>query len=600
MSLQSFKEKLEKMRGEYIFNFANQDDCDYFFEGYGGEEHMRNVYPVMYNYFMKTREAARQREEMKQDDPSLCMGGIETLYIEKDACESGELEGNEQYARLTLPVNCTFIDPTKNINSNDKASPWTGVTVQANVREKFKSRSLIHRNFSVPGDRYLGNIYSNDSEKESDLQDKCYIIQVEITGLAPNNEIVKVIMQGEQNIGNVEIYNIDNIIVNDPAPKSQSHIDSMQIMMLYGRNSEQPFYKDADYKGGDYYKNVFNDGKVNLLMPIKGKVTFGECVNPEGLLKPSVQAFTRCKAAYDNKQKQLTYRQDLNDDVLFDKLKDKFKPPEIIPGSQTTVSFDISIKDDGSDRSIYDWHADVEGVQDGDPKTIMLFGAFDYLAINQMGIPVEEQIVISSATKEELKNKNREYYVYKYGTNTIYIPPITVYWGCYGKDVKFMMADQTEKKASEIKIGDRLMSTDSEVVTVEDILRGEDMMIYRIQTQDGREIKVSGGHPMMCEGKVVRVSRLKTGDKLNLANGTMAEIESIEVIEYDDLVYNFIFENKDEGAYIIANGFYSGDMRMQNKKSEDVVQQISSQQQEFIDEVMRHLKMLQREEGTTF
>lgn len=48
------------------------------------------------------------------------------------------------------------------------------------------------------------------------------------------------------------------------------------------------------------------------------------------------------------------------------------------------------------------------------------------------------------------------------------------------------------------------------------------------------------------------------------AAGGESEIKEIRNIRYEDTVYNFLFEEADEGAYLAADGFRVGDLKMQN------------------------------------
>lgn len=93
---------------------------------------------------------------------------------------------------------------------------------------------------------------------------------------------------------------------------------------------------------------------------------------------------------------------------------------------------------------------------------------------------------------------------------------------------------------------------------------------------------------MMKDGESVRASRLKVGDKLNLADGSLAEVERIDVVEYNDTVYNFTFVDENEGNYIVANDFYSGDLRMQNKKDKIPERILTPEDKLFIAEMMLH------------
>jgi hypothetical protein len=161
-----------------------------------------------------------------------------------------------------------------------------------------------------------------------------------------------------------------------------------------------------------------------------------------------------------------------------------------------------------------------------------------------------------------------------------------IFRGCFGKDTQIKLADGSEKKASNIRIGDKLVDYTNRILTVSDIITGKDADIYHIKTDKG-ETKVSSGHPLMREGEYARACDLKVNDKLNTENGRFAVIKNIEVIDYNDTVYNFIFTDVEEGTYLIADGLCSGDLRMQNRGAEKKEDVISGEQEAIMAEMRR-------------
>lgn len=576
MSLQAFREKMENLKGEYSFNFSNEDDCAYFLEEFGGEDRLKEKFPEMYESFLYTKENSRKRTDSNLEASSY-FGSLGKLNI--------EMIKDGTYAVLSAPLRFDFIDTTKEVLSDEPASPWQGITIQTNIRAEFSSKAVINTSVAIPqANSYVGNIQSNPVKFDT-INNKKYNITMNVYGKDPAGLLHHKKIQKTQNIGNVEYRSISNIIIDDPAPKNDGRYVAQKLSMFYGRTPAQGS-KDADYFGGDFYNNVFSGGKVRLLLPIKGEMILNEGVEPLRLQEPGDEVLTRPTATYDYKEQEFVFRNDIIDDkILYNKLKDNFIKGPCLPYAKTNVSFDFSIAE--ASRSKYDWHVDVRGVQNGSPKTIMLIGAFTYRVKNQLGVEVEEQVSIESVMPEDLKILGREYYKYKVGSNVVYIPPITIYWGCFGKDVKITLADGTEKNACCIKEGDKLKGYDNQILTVREVFLGTDQSIYSIKTKGGREIKVSGGHPMMCEGKDVKALKLKAGDKLNLADGSLEEIECVEVVPYDAEVYNYTFEGVDDGKYIIANGFYAGDLNMQNKAVEKVEKVLSKKEQAFIDEMKR-------------
>lgn len=604
MSLETLKKKLDNTPGVYTFNFSNEDDREYLFEEFGGEEQLKSRYPALYRSYLKAMEANMRIEADKNStiNDEDFTGEIGKLFmlpvnqiLEGNYAELAETEISEKdNVQITAPVSAIFIDTTKKVENPEPASGWLGVTVQSRIKDINSPDYLINVSEVVMDtNSYEGTLFSNPEEYSS-VNNKTYMTYVDLTGVDPEGNMQKKRLTQKQTLGKAKYYTIADIKVDDPAPKNDAHKASNEIVMLYGRMNEQAVYNDADYKGDDFLNNVFSNGKVHLLIPMSGKIVFDYNVEPIELYKPGDGVFlSRSKASYDYKQQNFVYRSDITKDTdLYDKLKGCFTKDTYAPTLQNTVKFDIKIAD--TNRSVYDWHTDVEGIQDGNAKTVMLNGIFTYYCKNQLGVGVQEQISIKSITPEDLINKKREYYTYMKGTNTIYIPPITIYWGCFGKDVKVLLEDGKEKYVSEVKSGDKLIGQNHSILTVEQVFTGHDTEIFHIVCDNGSEIKVSGGHPMMCEGQCVRACNLIVGDQLNLADGSLTKIISKDIIKYDDMVYNFTFEGMESGSYIIANGFYSGDLKMQNEKKEKVPRIYSDEEKLLMAEMMLHAQEMKK------
>ncbi len=587
MSAETLKKKLGNLKGKYIFDFQNEEDCQYLFEQYGGEEKMRRDFPQSYHAFLKAKEdMAVRAEPQKEGKTDVFSGEIGKLTIERSKHVKDGAEGSGETGRLKTRLSCFFVDGTKKVCEGKPAETWKGISVQAKIKEANSPKYLLRKNFVVEStNQYDKEIYTGE-DYVSEFSDKRYHVLFEVTGKDPSGKMNKMCIGDEFCLGEGESFNIYNVVVEDPAPKNDVHDKSNEIVMLYGRVNEQTIYKDADYKGGDYYDNTFSGGTVHLLMPIKGYMTLNYGIKPDGLYQPEEgEAFSRSTATYDYKQQIFTYRPDLNDENLYKSMKDCFTHGEYNPGIMTRVNFDLKIPMEG--RSSLDWHSDIEGIQNGEPKTVMLDACFTYSVVNSLGAGGEEQITIKSKDKNFMETAGKKYYDFDKECNTVYIPPITIYWGCFAKDVLITMSDGSRKRACEIGIGDIILGYGNRELTVEDVVSGRDKTVFAIQTEGNGEIKVSGGHPMMCEGKMKRAAQIKPGDRLNLADGRLAKVAAVETVDYDDMVYNFTFDGEETGAYLIANGFYAGDLKMQNKREKAKEIPLTQEDQEFVEEMKR-------------
>lgn len=588
MSIEAFRKKLEELRGEYLFDFGKEDDCAYYLEEFGGEENLREKYPALYESFCKTRESRKQSSiEMKDT----CIGLLDELQIEE--LKKGERADGNRYAVLKAPVKFSFIDETKKVDSDEPALEWTGISIETKIKELSSHQYLIRTSKVVRSANSYSGVVSSEPELYDELINKAYLTTVIATGRDPAGNLQKKIFQTETKLGKVEEQNIVNISVFDPVPKTEPHIASDTIMMLYGRINQQKQFKYADYKDDDYYDNVFQNGKVHLLLPMAGEITYNYGVQPVGLRYVEGEKFTRPTASYDYKEQTFEYRGDtldpgcMDDRQLYENLKKCFSTGEYIPELRSKVKFDIGIPEEG--RSRLDWHTDVQGTANGEPKVIMLTAKFSYDIIDPLGQPTGNMIRIQSVNKEDLPILEREYYKFKPGSNTIYIPPITIYWGCLGKNTKIALCDGREKRAEEIRIGDEVCGQDGQILTVEDIVTGKDHTIFHIRTENGTSIMASGGHPVMCEGTLQRVCALRIGDSLDLVSGGRSKIAEVSEVLYDDTVYSFVFKGIENGVYMAADGFWVGDITMQNTKTSVKTQKrrIHEKELAFIKEVER-------------
>lgn len=589
MSLETFRKKIDGLQGGYAYDLAREDDRAYFLEKFEGEEHFRENYPVLYESFRKTVE---ERQKSNDGPENNCIGTLDNLQIE--ALEGENRADGQTYAVLSAPIIFSFIDSTKDVASAEPAGEWIGISIQTKIQEVRSGRVVARTSRFIPAANSYCGVVSSDPQPYDELMNKEYQTIVDIVGKDPAGNLCPQTFRKNTTLGETEEYNIVNISVTDPAPKTDVHIASNTIMMLYGRVNQQEIFQYADYKDGDYYNNVFQNNKVHLLLPITGELTYNYGIEPVGLYQPKTgQAFTRSEATYDYKSQRFIYRGDqfdggMEDDDLYKSLRDCFTFGTYIPTLQAKVKFDIGIPEEG--RSRLDWHTDVEGVANGDPKTIMLTARFEYEVRNSIGGQNIDMIQIQSVPEDRLAVIKREYYKFKPGSNTIYIPPITVYWGCLGKDTQILLSGGRTKRAEEIRTGDEVCGQDGRVLTVKDIVTGKDYTIFQIRTDNGASILASGGHPLMCGESCRRVCALRAGDSLALVGGGQSRITEISEVPYDDTVYSFVFEGVDEGVYMAADGFWAGDLTMQNTRltRNREARRFSEEELAFLEEMERY------------
>jgi hypothetical protein len=154
---------------------------------------------------------------------------------------------------------------------------------------------------------------------------------------------------------------------------------------------------------------------------------------------------------------------------------------------------------------------------------------------------------------------------------------------CYERGTQITMLDGTTKRADQVRIGEKLPCYGGKQLTINNIYTGKEKELIHIQTGNA-QVKVSAGHIMLLEsGTGITIEKLRVGDKIMLANQTLAEITSIEPIPYDDNVYNFSFDGEETGNYLIANGFYSGDFYAQNVLHKNLLSLTSEQERLYLE-----------------
>lgn len=127
--------------------------------------------------------------------------------------------------------------------------------------------------------------------------------------------------------------------------------------------------------------------------------------------------------------------------------------------------------------------------------------------------------------------------------------------GCIAGDMLIHMGDGSQRRADEIRIGDRIRSADGQITVVQNVFCGTEQYMTKVTTEGERILVLTAGHPVASERGVVTAEGLSVNDKLLLEDKTVDPVSSIEKTEYNNTVYNFEFEN---GSLMIANGVHVG------------------------------------------
>lgn len=369
---------------------------------------------------------------------------------------------------------------------------------------------------------------------------------------------------------------INKITINAPHWKSTKK--SGNIVFFYGRSAYGD--KDADYSGNEYLKNTKGE-HLRTIIPISGTIKLnnlkhkvtgvsidsyicGKEVFPKFYLDYNISGGRKTIAEHGKNVSLDSLGQILqdNEDLTYD-------------SATNTVTFDLKLPVQGSMLGPYDWNSNIDGAFLNDSShTCFLNGCFVLRVEHEpsMGSTFDRYAIFIYSAYSDPHNP-LTYYECNNGETTVFIPPIEIYWGCFARETLIRTVDGSTKRADEIMIGDKIPALGDKMLTVADILTGEDAQIVRIVTEDGNKIRVSDGHAMLLHdvsepaGRRVAAGKIQAGDRLMTPYG-VSVVSEVETEPYNDTVYNYIFAEENEPNYIEANGYWSGDFHAQNEKKE--------------------------------
>lgn len=151
------------------------------------------------------------------------------------------------------------------------------------------------------------------------------------------------------------------------------------------------------------------------------------------------------------------------------------------------------------------------------------------------------------------------------------IDKLAIYWGCLGKDVKVRMADGSQRRISEIKIGEKVAST-KDVLEVADVITGEESRgMWRLYTERGKGVLATSQHPILTADGMKQVRELKPGkDSIVMEDGGRELLTEIMVEEICVCpIYNLVLiregggEIPEDSGFFFADGMTVGDNNMQ-------------------------------------
>jgi hypothetical protein len=152
-------------------------------------------------------------------------------------------------------------------------------------------------------------------------------------------------------------------------------------------------------------------------------------------------------------------------------------------------------------------------------------------------------------------------------------------WGCLPAGTEISLDGGKSTLIENITEADMVLASSSmEPMEVRKLMRGTEVgHLVQIEDEFGHRLAMTKEHPVPLVGREpVLASELESGELVWTAQG-VGRIVSVELVEYDGLVYNFEVEQQAErytnASTMFANGILVGDGKMQKQLSQQRIEQ---------------------------
>lgn len=347
-------------------------------------------------------------------------------------------------------------------------------------------------------------------KKKAQVRQKVHFMWLEPDGTVKTGE-------REQDFEFLEDQIVDATTVSAPRAKNNK-----QTIVLYGR---EPFAGEVeDYK---YKDNHQKDGKVKAILPVQGEVVFHDDFEIKEVCFDSQNAPV-LQLLFTTGDSPVLYGGD-------------YQKAFRIEGQKLYFEFDE------------DWNTEID-VHRFQASTVMNLHLVFKVTVLWKGLPYTLSIIV-----ESLEQTNAD------TPTTAVIEPISIRWGCLGKDTAVTMADGVRKKISDIQIGD-IVRTSNGGGKVTDIYKGYEEEIVCLETTGTNRLFVTDSHPVRTPSGMTPVRRLCAADSILMENGVYEPLATLSKLPYKDMTYNLALEGEHT---FYANGILVGDFEAQNSISNE-------------------------------
>lgn len=473
-------------------------------EKIGGENTLKRKYPELYKAVLNTREKQRSAPLRTADENS------EYIFDLEDSCKIRTLNYTpDTVLESASSMNMKTVKPSLaiigDITDSDTGESIDGFAVATNNSKTLSAESSLKSSDIAKG-----------SSKKFIAKSSFIVIETDADG---KNTITTLdsVMEAQKTIDGDPI--VKELIVNDPMPIKHSGAEYTAV--YYNRTGG-----NADYQ----YPGVkYSNDSIDVFMPFSGSVELSGIFAPDPkdpIIKDGANGIV---LQIENKENgcanfDINYWGELQWEVTGSVLKWKF--PD-------------------------DWH-NILKKNNLNHANNMHFYCKMYIKTT-LGYPVP--IVIQSDGESHGDPSYKK------------IPYINILWGCFAKDVLIRMSDGSNIPIERIKQGDTVMTKDSGVCTVTEVVTGTEDKLIHIKTASQNRIRVSLDHPMLTTEGMMTADKLTAGTIIITEDGAET-IESLYLVNYADIVYNL---KLDRDGILIANNFYAGDFAAQNAAPKTVL-----------------------------
>lgn len=521
------------------------------FEHLGGKEFLQQKYPAVYRGLTEGFETLMHSGEgqnsrlFEVNVPGIC---------EKSRANSGAADSNAQSGGyLVSDVLGKFPEGMAMVSVAGVLKDAKG-GIQASFAEDYEADDAQYV-FDTANtlDAYMPDLFQmNDMTYHS--EGECYAVDQEGRILPYISKASSgVIVEGGKSI-------VKNLKVTAPVYRDKTK-EEHKIVILYNRDPKPGEENAWDYTYPHNAKDAQNE--VQTLLPYSGEITVSD----------KYQIYGYANLGYSLK---LVYQGQEEPTVACDYDESEVEKFFKVSSDRKTCTFSFP----------EDWGHKID-VRNYDGSCIQKLASYFWIHVENTETKTGRgiSIVINSTTDPTSP-------LFETEGSTVYVPLISIRWGCFHRDTRIRMEDGTQMPVSELCKGMRVATADGGSAAIRATCSGPEAELICVETENGKTIRLSPTHPLYTPDGAKRARDLRPGDLLVMEDGTPQPVRYVFPLPYADKVYNIELEGGEQR--IFADGFQAGDFLAQNSaKPARRPAPLTPQ----VKETMAQLKALLRERG---